>query len=84
MIVGLNQLWIRANSPLRIAMLVICVITLANTRGIQTLWHPLKYEESKPVLSYLETHKGASDLIFVQHDGIPAFHFYNELCSGCS
>lgn len=46
------------------------------------LTHPLELENSKALFGHLAEHYDTTSLIYVQHDGVPAFVYYNEMHDG--
>ena len=55
------------------------LISVINTKGYQYFTQHLEIEDSKGAMRYLAEHRNEKEWIFVQHDGLPAFFFYNNL-----
>lgn len=75
--VGISFLWTKSGR-LRWLWLVPMLISIINTQGYSYFWKRLEIEDNKGVMRYLAENRTENELIFVQHDGVPAFIFYND------
>lgn len=75
---GLHFLWHKKNRLLQLALGTVMLVTVVNKGGYRYFWTKMEFEDSKTVLAYIHDQKRDAT-IFVQHDAVPAFVFYNEL-----
>jgi hypothetical protein len=75
---GLHFLWQQKNRLLQLALVAVMLVTVVNKGGYRYFWTKMEFEDSKTVLAYIHDQKRDAT-IFVQHDAVPAFVFYNEL-----
>ena len=52
------------------------VFSLVNKKGYLHLSQPMIFEEVKPCLDILKEYIGEDDIIYIDHEGLPSFEFY--------
>lgn len=77
--VGLEFVWQKKNQSIQLICCIAMFISVINKEGYRFFWTKMEFEDSKTVLAYLNKHRTPNALIFVQHDAVPAFTFYNNL-----
>ncbi len=76
---GVSFLWDKANRVGKIALAAVMILTIANKDGYTYVWKSMEFENAKSVMQYINKNTSDDTFIFVQHDGVPAFIFYNEM-----
>ena len=76
---GVSLVWEKANRIGQLVLLAVMILTIINKDGYTYLWERMELENSKSVMKYIKEHPQNDTFIFVQHDGVPAFIFYNEM-----
>ncbi len=76
---GISKLWLKSNLIVKILLILPMLVSLVNANGYKYFFTKMEFEDSKGVMAYLEDHRTNDELIFVQHEGVPAFYFYNHL-----
>lgn len=77
--VGLSFAWGEMHKILKVATVVLMIISIINKEGYTYLGTKMEFEDSKEVLAFLAKNRADRDLIIVQHDAVPAFIFYNSM-----
>lgn len=77
--IGLAAIWQKSNNILKAGLIVVLLIGIINKEGYCYFWTKMEFEDSKSALAYLKQNHQPQQLIFVQHDAVPAFVFYNNL-----
>lgn len=75
--IGLSYILEKSNVIIRAIIVIIMVIVMLNIDGYKYLWTKMEYEEIKDIAHILLLEKEEDDFIYVHHDGVPAFRFYN-------
>jgi hypothetical protein len=77
--VGLNFAWGKMHKILKLATVVLMIISVVNKGGYTYFVTKMEFEDSKAILTFLAKNRVSKDLIIVHHDAVPAFIFYNSM-----
>jgi hypothetical protein len=77
--VGLSFAWEKMHRIVKLATVVLMVISVVNKEGYTYFGNKMEFENSKDVFAFLDKNKTSKDLIVVQHDAVPTFIFYNSM-----
>lgn len=77
--IGLATVWNKSTAIIKAGLIVLMIISVVNKEGYQYFWKTMEFENSKACMVYLAKQKKEKELVFVQHDAVPAFSFYNNL-----
>lgn len=79
MAAGLSYAWSKSKLIPRVIIVGLVVLSLINKEGYKHLIYPIEIEELKPGMKILQKEVSPDDHIYVHHEAVPAFEFYNNL-----
>ena len=76
--IGISWAWKQSSTLVRWLMTGVMVLSLINSKGYEYFWQKMEFEDTKGVMSFLEQHREPDEPVYVHHQGVPAFRFYNS------
>jgi len=78
MCLGLDRLWSFKAVWSKVLLSLFILFGIGNKRGLDFLTEKMTFEEIRPCLEVLSAQAQEGDVIYVDHEAIPAFEFYRE------
>ena len=75
---GLDAMWHTAPYYGKGLLILLIVVSIANKKGHSYLYQKMTFEELRPGLHLLKSAIKPGDVIYVDHEAIPAFEFYQK------
>lgn len=75
---GLDKLWSFNHKGLQGLVLVLICVGILNKKAWVHIRDGMTFEEIRPCLNVLSSEISPADIIYVDHEAIPAFEFYQE------
>lgn len=76
--IGVDKLWASSQSWLKIVLGVLVVFGIFNKKGLEYFSEEMIFEEIKPCLKVMKNQLSPADIIYVDHEALPAFEFYQK------
>lgn len=77
--IGLSFVWEKTTNLPRVIIATLMLISIINKEGYKYFVHRMEFEDTKSTMAFLAQNRSKEDLVFVQHDAVPAFTFYNSM-----
>ncbi len=75
---GFEYWWQRNNRIIQVVLVILCLITVAQQKGLSFLTNRFEIEEIRLVLQEVKADFQENDLLLVSHEAYPAFTFYHQ------
>jgi len=76
---GANALWSYSNVIVRVGLAVLLILSVVNKKGYRHLYEKMEFEDVKSAMEKLVEAKPTNEPLWVHHEAVPAFLFYNNL-----
>jgi hypothetical protein len=75
--IGLDRLWSLNKIGVNFLLIVLMVLGITNKQGWRYLWMDMEFEEIRPCLAVLDKAYQKDEILYIDHEAVPAFTFYN-------